>query len=96
MSLEGKEGDIVIQFIQSDIVQQVFWAMVVLAVVLIFITSFVAVIKTEFDKNGNNNKKKVLSNALRGVVNFLIVPVVSIFGVIVGNSLLKTLDDAST
>lgn len=94
MSLNGEEGDIVMQFINNGRVQQVFWAMVILAVVLIFITSFVAIIKTEFDKNGNNNKRKVIGSALRGIVNFLIVPVVSIFGVIVGNALLKTLDGA--
>ena len=39
--------------------------MVVLAVVLLFVASFVAVIKTEFNKDGKNDKKKV------GYINFI-------------------------
>ena len=95
ISLNGEEGDIVLQFINSSRVQQVFIAMLVLAVVLIFITSFVAVIKTEFNKSGNNNKKVVLKNAIRGVANFVIVPIVCVFGVIVGNALLNAIDGAT-
>ncbi|MGN1222072.1 MAG: Mbov_0396 family ICE element transmembrane protein, partial [Christensenellales bacterium] len=91
---ESQEGDIVLQFINSDIVQKVFWAMVVLAVVLLLIASFVAVIKTEFDKDGKNDKKKVIKSAFRGIVNFVAVPIVCIFGLIVGNALLKTIDGA--
>ena len=96
MSLAGQEGDIVLQFINSDIVQKVFWAMVVLAVVLLFIASFVAVIKTEFNKDGKNDKKKIIKNAFRGIVNFLAVPVVCVFGLIVGNALLRAIDGALT
>ena len=97
MSLAGgEEGDIVMQFINSSIVQQVFLSMVILAIVLIFITSFVAVIKTEFDKEGKNSKRKVIKNAFRGIANFLIVPIVCIFGLIVGNALLRTIDAALT
>ncbi|MGN1212809.1 MAG: hypothetical protein ACI4TZ_02085, partial [Christensenellales bacterium] len=96
LSLAGQEGDIVLQFINSDIVQKVFWSMVVLAVVLLLVASFVAVIKTEFNKDGKNDKKKVIKNAFRGIVNFVAVPIVCIFGLIVGNALIKAVDGALT
>lgn len=92
VAMNGQQGDLVLQFINSPIVQQTFWAMLALAVVLLFITTFVAVIKTEFNKDGNNSKKKVIRNTLKAIANFVIVPIVCLFGLIVGNALLKTID----
>lgn len=96
MTMKGQKtsGDLVLTFLNSSIVQNVFWAMLALAVVLLFITCFVAVIKSEFNKDGNS-KRPIIKNAFRAIVNFLAVPVISIFALIVGNALLAALDGAT-
>ena len=93
---EVVQGDIVLAFINSDIVKNVFFSMLILAVVLLLITTFAATIKTEFAKDGNNNKRAVINNAFRGLANFALVPIICIFGLFVGNGLLKAIDGATS
>lgn len=90
------EGDIVLSLIQSDVVKNVFWSLVILGVVLLFISVFVAVLKTEWnwEKEGNS-KKKVIANTFRAIANMVLVPVVCIFGIIMGNAVLSSLDKAT-
>ena len=89
-------GDIVLAFLQDSIVQQTFISLLILAVIILIITTFVATIKTEFNKDGNNNKKKVFKMAFRGLANFLLVPIICMFGIIMANALLKAVDGATT
>ena len=90
-----EDQDIIFNLISSQIVQRIFWALLALAIILLLMTTFVATIKTEFAQDGNNNKKKVIKNAFRGIFNFVAVPVISIFAIIVSNGLLKALDGAT-
>lgn len=89
------EGDLVLRFINDPVIQNVFWALLIVAVLMLFIATFAAVIKTEFNDKGDNNKRVVIKNAFRAIVNFLTVPVVCIFGLIVGNALLRAIDGAT-
>ena len=89
------EGDIVLAFIQSSIVRNLFFSLLILAIIILIITTFVAVIKTEFNKDGNNNKRKVIKNAFRGIANFLLVPIICMFGIIISNALLRAIDGAT-
>ena len=90
------EGDPVIGFMNTDIVKNIFFALLVLAIVMLLITTFVATIKTEFAKDGNNNKRVVIHHALRGLANFVLVPVICLFGLIIGNALLRAIDGATS
>lgn len=98
MTIEGQDttGDIVIDLINSKTVQNIFWSMFILAFILLLVCTFVATIKTEFDAEGNNNKRKVIKNAFRGLANFVLVPIISVFGLIVSNGLLRTIDAATS
>ena len=89
-------GDPVIAFLNTDLVKNLFFALLVLAVVMLVITTFVATIKTEFAKDGNNNKRIVIKHAFRGLANFILVPVICLFGLIVGNALLRAIDGATS
>ena len=89
-------GDVALTFLNSNIVKNLFFACLVLAIVILLITTFAAVIKTEFAKDGNNNKRKVIKNAFRGLANFVLVPLICIFGLIVGNAILRALDGATS
>ena len=90
------DGDIVMALINDKSVQNVFWAMLVLAVLLLLITTFVATIKTEFNKDGKNSKKPVFQGAIRAMANFVLVPVIAMFGMFMGNALLKAIDGATS
>lgn len=90
------DGDIVMALINDKSVQNVFWAMLVLAVLLLLITTFVATIKTEFNKDGKNSKKPVFQGAIRAMANFVLIPVIIMFGMFMGNALLKAIDGATS
>ena len=89
------EGDLTIQFFQSSTVQAVFISILVAAIFLLFITTFIAVIKTEFDEK-DNAKGPIFKNALKAILYFAIVPVVCFLGVWVSNMVLRMLDDATS
>ncbi|MBO7508394.1 MAG: hypothetical protein J6T39_01975, partial [Clostridia bacterium] len=97
ISIEGQQtsGDIVMTLLQSRTVTNLFWSMVLVAVVILLMATFAGVIKTEFAKDGNNNKRKVVKNAFRGLANFVLVPVICLFGVFVGNIILQAIDKAT-
>ena len=92
-------GDFVYSLITSRAVTNVFWAMIILAVILLIITTFIAVIKSEFtpimDKSNNNNKRKIIGIAVKSLINFAVVPICAVIGVLIGNALLRTIDGAT-
>lgn len=95
---QSAQGDVVINFLQEQGLINVFISLFVLAIVLLFIVTFVAVIKSEWSQVGDakgNNKFAVISKSIRALINFVTVPVVAILGIIVGNELLKAVDGAT-
>ncbi len=98
VSMGGKQvtGDIVLSLIQSREVMNVFIALLVVAVFLLFVSTIVAIIKSEynFDKGGNA-KGPIFGRAIKALFYFLSVPTVCIFGVWMANQLLSVLDEAT-
>ncbi len=92
---QAVSGDLVMQFLQSSTVQAVFISILVAAIILLFITTFIAVLKVEFDEK-DNSKGNIFKSALKAVAYFAIVPVVCFLGVIVSNFVLKMLDGATS
>lgn len=89
------EGDLVVQFLQSSTVQAVFLSILVAAIILLFVTTFIAVLKTEFDEK-DNSKSGIFKSALKAIAYFAIVPVVCFLGILVSNMVLKMLDGATS
>ena len=92
---EAVSGDLVMQFLQSNTVRAVFISILVAAIILLFITTFIAVLKVEFDEK-DNSKGNIFKSALKAIAYFAIVPVVCFLGVIVSNFVLKMLDGATS
>lgn len=95
---ESGQGDIIINFVQEQGLINIFIALFVLSIVLLFIVTLVSVIKSEWspvNEAKGNNKYAVISKSIRALVNFITVPMVSILGIIVGNELLKAFDGAT-
>lgn len=97
MNGEKIEGDILQSILQTDIVKNLLISLLVLGIILLLIVTFVAVWKTEWDfgKDGNN-KSKIIKAAFRALFNFIAVPVICLFGIFVGNALLKAIDSATS
>lgn len=99
--LDGQvqSGDIALGLINNSVVQSIFWSLLVLAIVLLFITTFVAVIKSEYTSVDDKSKltnARVLAKSFKALLNFIIVPVISVVGLMLGNAILKSLDQATS
>ena len=90
----GDGKDLVYAFITDSAVQDVFWSIVGLSIILLFIFTIVAMIKSEFtiDLKGSA-KAPIISRALKSLVNLLVVPVVTIISIFGTNFLTTTIYD---
>ena len=92
-------SDFLYTLITNSTIMNIFWSMLILGVILLFITTFVAVIKSETtelgDSKGGNNKVKILKQTFRTILNFAIVPICAVVGIMMGNVLLRSLDQAT-
>lgn len=102
---EQIQGDIVISLINDPVVTAVFWRIFIVGLILLLLSTFVAVIKTEFsdfektDKmkvDWQNNKMRVFGKSVKTLINMIVVPAAAIVGLIFGNALLRTLDQATS
>ena len=95
---EYMQGDIVLSLINDPIVQNVFWSLLILGIILLIISTIIAVIKSEmapFEEKSKNTKSRIVVKSLKALVNMFMVPVVAVLGVFVGNAVLKSLDQAT-
>lgn len=96
---QGQSGDIVLTLINNKTVQNVFWSLLILGVILLIICTIVALVKTEtqaVDDKSRKSKSKIFSESIRALFNFFMVPVVAILGIFMGNALLQSLDQATS
>ena len=83
-------------FLQVEVVQSTFLSVLIAAVFLLIIATFVGVIKTEFNEKGDNSKTPVIESAIKGLAYFFIVPITCYIGIFVANVVLKMLDSATS
>ncbi len=92
---EEQTGDPVLDFIMDPTVLGVFFSVLIVAIILLFVTTFVAIVRSEITERGANPKGPIFGRALRSILYFVMVPVVSILGIFMANVFLKTLDMAT-
>ena len=88
-------SDPALGFLQDHVVQETFFSVMIAAVFLLIITTFIAIIKTEFDEK-DNSKTPIIERAIKGLAYFFIVPVTCYLGIFVANTVLKMLDSATS
>lgn len=96
---QGQEqsGDIVLSMITSQTVMTIFYSVLIVAVFLMFVTTFVAIIRTEFTEKGAGNAKgPIIGRAVKSLFYFACVPIVCFFGIWIANVFLKSLDKATS
>lgn len=106
------EGDLVSHFLigiitgKYPILQTLFWSMVILGIIFLFVTSIIAIIKTEANSWTEENKKgekkvangkgKVFANAGRALIRMAVVPITCIFACYFGGVVLNAIEGATT
>lgn len=105
----GGSGDIFYQIIRRtfivgddsySVIAIAFWSLVILAALLLFISTIAAMIKSEVDvgKDGrlDNSKGKIIINSIKALLYFAIVPIACYFGIWLGNVVLFVVDSATS
>ena len=93
---EPQNGDIVVGFLQNTTVRDTFISILIAAVFLLLITTFIAILKSEFnEREKGNSKVPIIEGAIKAVVYFAVVPVVCIMGIFVANVVLRMLNSAT-
>lgn len=99
----AQTGDIVGDFLTGilfggyPILSSVFLGLIILGVILLFLSTIVAIIRNEYTTDkAENSKGKIIGKAFKSVIYFAIIPVVCIFGVYLANVVLVAVDSATT
>ena len=87
--------DPALTFLEEPAVQNTFASVLIASLFLLIITTFVAIIKTELNKE-SNSKTAVIESAIKGLAYFLVVPVACYLGIFISNVVLKMLDSATS
>ena len=109
-----KSGDLVLQIIQKtffsgenneySVIAVTFWSIVILASILLFVTTIAAIIKIEYSpaktnpgepKSKGTSKGKIVGNFLKAIISFVVVPIACYFGLFLGNAVLFAIDSAT-
>lgn len=95
-SLNGKSGDLLLQFITHKDVLDVFFACAIVGIFLLMITTIFQIIRVEYTTEGaNNSKTTILNKSFKSLVNMLIIPIMVVLGVFIGNQVLELIDTAT-
>lgn len=106
-------GDIVTNFIQgilginmgqaSDAVDYsplatVFWSFVIFGVIVCFVATLVAIVKSHYSYNEKSAKGPlpIVATAGKALINIFIVPIIVVFGLWLSQAILTALDDITT
>lgn len=100
--VEGS-GDIVLSFIKGILgidksptysaVSTVFWSLIIFGVILLLVTTIIAIIKAHYNYDANKSSPMtILFASIKSLATMAIVPIVALIGVYLANMLLRTLD----
>lgn len=87
---EGNWTDITYAFITSDAVRAAFWTIFAMCIALLVVFTIFAIVKSEFSTDVKNAAKlPILERAVKSVINFLLIPVLSLASLYGANMLTK-------
>lgn len=90
----GEYTDFATQALTSDAILRVFRNLMLVAIVLIVVFSIIAIVKSEWAQDGKTTKSKIIGQALKCILIFLLIPSLCVGGIFLSNALLRTLSKA--
>lgn len=98
-----QEGDIVYDFLSNIIfgdkyplLSNVFWSLIILAVILLFVSTIVAIIRKEYTYAKESSNGPIIGSAFKSLAYVAMVPIIVLFGVYLSNVLLRAVDYATS
>lgn len=96
LSIDGGEGDILLQLIRHPSIQQAFLSMCIVGLFLLVVTTVFQIIKVEYTTEGAKNAKgPIFQKAFKALANLMLLPLLCVFGIVFSNQLLGLLDKAT-
>lgn len=92
---DANDTGIIYYFLQSDLVRNMFLAMLYLAIILLVVFTIMAVLKNMYQPQPKK-WQDIIASAIKGLGLFIIVPACSLLAVWVGNILLVAIDGATS
>lgn len=94
---EKQSGDIVMSMLMNQTIVNIFIAVLVVSIMLLFVTTFVAIIRVEFTEKGAGNAKgPIIGRAVKSIAYFAVVPITCLFGIWIANVFLRSFDRATS
>lgn len=91
------DQDPILSLITNQTVLQVFLALTIVAIIMLILTTIIAMVRTEFTTEGaKNSKGTILGSALKSLAMFFIVPAACVLGIVLSNGLLNAVNVATT
>ena len=92
---DKKDTGLLYYLFQHDIVRNLLVSIMLLALFLVIIFTVMAFIKNAYSAK-QKNWKEIIGNAIKGLANFIFIPVCCMFGVWLGNILLQAINGATS
>lgn len=105
ISGESYTGDSVYKLITDALftneypaIKTIFWALIILGVFMLFVTSIIALIRLEYnpDKEKGNSKAGVVKNFFKAIFSFAIVPIACLIGMFLFNALVGVVNTVTS
>ncbi len=97
--VDGSEqsGDMVMSMLTNQVIVDIFIAVLVVSIMLLFVTTFVAIIRVEFTEKGAGNAKgPIIGRAIKSIAYFAVVPITCLFGIWISNVFLRSFDQVTS
>lgn len=91
------DQDPILSLVTNQTVLQVFLALTIVAIIMLILTTIIAMVRTEFTTEGaKNSKGTILGSALKSLAMFFIVPAACVLGIVLSNGLLNAVYNATS
>ena len=92
-----EKTDPILGLVTNKSILQVMLALGIVALILLIMTTIIAMIRTEYTTEGaKNTKGNIIGSALKSLAMFFLVPAFCVFGIILANTLLQMVYIATT
>ncbi len=95
VSSSGDDGGIVYWILQSDLIKNIWYSMLILACILILIFTIVAFLRNIYSAQPKK-WDAIIGDAIKGIGMFIVVPIVTLLGVWLGNVVLIAVNAATS
>ena len=92
VEIEGEQGDLLSNLLESDIIKRVFLTIFIIGFILLIVFTILAIIKSNYQEK--QNWKTVLSKTGQAFIIMILIPFTVIIGVMLTNTIMSSINQA--